>query len=226
MNKKNFKVSVIGAGSWGTAVANILADNGIDVFLWGRDKEVVNNINNFNENKKIDSPILKNGNIDEKVIKEKEDIKTDSSGKLKFKALIDKIYDRNYDLGKTFEKCVKFVSYENGILTWESSADDSEKYILREGWGIIKLFVQEIFGIDTTIKPIQKKKSKEDVKNNDVKNSNIKKIEEPQNNSCIMPSPTDKASQDTDPNNLLKEPLIEELIKYFEPKRVVIKQKS
>ena len=200
----------------------------IDDMISKLQNELDNNLNKNNINSaNINKQKATNTNANIKKIEVKEEKIDNSSGKLKFKNLVDKIYDRNYDLGKTFEECVKFVSYENGTLTWESSADDNEKYILREGWGIIKLFVQEIFGIDTTIKPIQKKKSKKDVENSDVKNSNIQTSKEPQSNSCIMPEAiNNKATQDTDPNNLLKEPLIEELIKYFEPKRVVIKQKS
>jgi len=39
---KSFKqISVIGAGSWGTAVANLLAAKGLKVLLWGRDQEQV-----------------------------------------------------------------------------------------------------------------------------------------------------------------------------------------
>ena len=33
------KVSVIGAGSWGTAIAFVLAENGHDCLLWARRAE-------------------------------------------------------------------------------------------------------------------------------------------------------------------------------------------
>jgi glycerol-3-phosphate dehydrogenase (NAD(P)+) len=38
------RVGVIGAGSWGTALANLLAGKGIDVHLWVREEEVFNQI--------------------------------------------------------------------------------------------------------------------------------------------------------------------------------------
>jgi len=38
------RVGVIGAGSWGTALANLLAGKGIDVHLWIREEEVFNQI--------------------------------------------------------------------------------------------------------------------------------------------------------------------------------------
>lgn len=41
---------VIGAGSWGTALAVVLEQAGHDVILWGREEEIVNNINNNNRN--------------------------------------------------------------------------------------------------------------------------------------------------------------------------------
>lgn len=39
------KVSIIGAGSWGTALANVLAGNGHEVLVFGRDEDVVDKIN-------------------------------------------------------------------------------------------------------------------------------------------------------------------------------------
>ncbi len=43
-------VTVVGAGSWGTAVSNLLAKKGCDVILWGRDGGVVSRINDDRRN--------------------------------------------------------------------------------------------------------------------------------------------------------------------------------
>lgn len=40
------KVGVIGTGSWGTALAQVLCDNNIDVLIWGRSAIEVDSINN------------------------------------------------------------------------------------------------------------------------------------------------------------------------------------
>lgn len=46
------KVAVYGAGSWGTALAQVLAFNGNSVTLWGRNKEQMQEIAESRENKK------------------------------------------------------------------------------------------------------------------------------------------------------------------------------
>lgn len=46
------KVAVLGAGSWGTALSIVLADNGHDVRLWAHRKEHVDEINETRENKR------------------------------------------------------------------------------------------------------------------------------------------------------------------------------
>ncbi len=43
-------ISIIGAGSWGTAVALLLANKGFAVKLWARDAELIENIKNTREN--------------------------------------------------------------------------------------------------------------------------------------------------------------------------------
>lgn len=44
------KIAVIGAGAWGTALAQSFANSGRDVLIWAREPEVVESINNSNEN--------------------------------------------------------------------------------------------------------------------------------------------------------------------------------
>ena len=51
------RATVMGSGSWGTAVAKILADAGNDVVLWARNPEVVEQINTEHQNPKYLSGI-------------------------------------------------------------------------------------------------------------------------------------------------------------------------
>jgi glycerol-3-phosphate dehydrogenase (NAD(P)+) len=47
------KVAVIGAGAWGTALANLLAENDHDVSLWAFEADVVESINVSSENRRF-----------------------------------------------------------------------------------------------------------------------------------------------------------------------------
>lgn len=44
------KISVIGSGAWGTALAQVTKKSGLDVVIWSRNKLVVDDINNNNQN--------------------------------------------------------------------------------------------------------------------------------------------------------------------------------
>ncbi|WP_456393538.1 DNA polymerase III subunit gamma/tau [Nitratifractor sp.] len=81
---------------------------------------------------------------------------SEDSGALKFKALVEKLYDRDYELGEVFERNINYQSFDGSELTWESTAQGEEKRVLIKYWGIIRMFVQELFGFETKIVNIAK----------------------------------------------------------------------
>jgi len=161
---------------------------------------------------------------EEKENSSKSEINLD--GKILFKRLVERIYDRNYELGEIFEKNIHYISFEDKKLTWESTAEGEEKKLLIKGWNIIKLFVNEEFGLDTEIVPKKKLINKEKKETIKEENLDLKQKEIAQTNSCIMPMGKNEASIDKDPKELLEEPMIQEFIKHLDPKRVIVKQKS
>ena len=53
------KVVVLGAGQWGTTMAQVLCDAGNHVLMWGRSQELVDEVNNKHTNSKyLDENIL------------------------------------------------------------------------------------------------------------------------------------------------------------------------
>jgi DNA polymerase-3 subunit gamma/tau len=120
----------------------------------------------------------------------------------KFTKLISKIYDRNHKLGQCFEKNIQYVSYSDNTLIWESKAIGEEKKLLKNQWGKIRMFAQEIFGFDIKIKNLSKvpKKIAKDSSRN---------------------SATQKREID-----ILKEPIVVKAKELFQPKKVIIRSKK
>jgi len=165
-----------------------------------------------------------------------------------FDTLIQKIFDRNFDLGACFENNIHFISFEENKLTWESEADGDDKKMLITHWGVINMFVKECFGFETKIVNISKKKvvntstpstrSGTTVANTVAEpveakpphsdadtSSMIEDIEI--KSSCIAPEAGNtEAAKEKDPSTLLQEPMVKEAIALFDPKKVRIKRNS
>ncbi|EEO25531.1 DNA polymerase III subunit gamma/tau [Helicobacter winghamensis] len=73
-----------------------------------------------------------------------------------FALLGKKISAHNYDLGEIFASDVRFVSFEDSVLTWETLAVGKNRERLIGAYSIIKNYVLEVFGMQTQIKNISK----------------------------------------------------------------------
>ena len=126
----------------------------------------------------FEQEIKHNGIKNVKTEKSKTNNKTQHCPEKLFESLKQAIFDRDEEIYKCFEK-VKFVSFEDGTLVWESCVDDECKKLLKKYWGsVIKFLIDENFGIGTKVVP-QKCK---DTKENEPTNSkvNTKKIAQKQ----------------------------------------------
>jgi len=148
------------------------------------------------------------------------------TGALKFKALVNKIYDRDYDLGQCFEENISYESFQNQALTWHSTAAENDKKVLINHWSIIKMFVQELFGFETRIINVPSDKPKKKIVDTAI-DSAQEEIEAAMKSSCIAPETGDtEAAKEKDPSELLKEPMVQEMIALFDPKKVRIRRNS
>ena len=164
-----------------------------------------------------------------------------------FDSLVKKIYDRNYELGACFERNIEFESFSDNKLTWGSSAQGDNKKQLITHWGVINMFVKELFGFETKIVNIAKKKTITVSSNSlrQAQGTHIKSVAEPveaphqdadsgsmiedieMKSSCIAPEAGEtEAAKEKDPSTLLEEPMIKEAIALFDPKKVRIKRNS
>ena len=132
----------------------------------------------------------------------------------RFAKLIEKLYERNYELGECFEKSVEFVDFSDGVLRWIANPPAECKEKLKHSYPTIRHFVQEIFGIDTKIQKVDPPKKCEEPSS---------MIEEAEFGSCIQ----QKAglSAPTSEGDILSTPMVQKAKELFRAKRVVVKPK-
>jgi len=190
-------------------------------------KEIDQMIESLQSDIKTNISTVKNNIIkkESKTPIKKEEIKT-STNKNLFDELKAKITDRNYKLGECFSNSVRFISFEDKILTWESCADAECKQSLKHGYSAIKQLVREIFGFSTQIKGSPcSKEIKEEIAEPQTA-STIENIEVTGSDSCVAScSGTDEATKEINGTDITGEPMVQKAIELFEAKKVTIQSK-
>lgn len=69
-----------------------------------------------------------------------------------YENFLAKIYDRDYDLGEKFSKCVEFLKFERGTLHLLSRAQGQDREYLRKGSRAINSVLKSLFGESAAIK--------------------------------------------------------------------------
>ena len=179
----------------------------------------------------------------------------DAGAKL-FEALIVKMYDRNYELGECFKQRIEYSSFDKHILTWESSASGQERTLLKNNWGIIRMFAQEIFGFETKIKNIPKElpspidnpevkildepqpffiqEDREEfiepismIEDEILNHQPLQQEEPPMKSSCVAPSHGGvESAKEKDERTILDEPMVAKALELFSPKKVRVKRRG
>jgi len=176
----------------------------------------------------------------------KADLKPDN--RLRFQKVIEKLYDRNAELGKAFEESIEFVDFNEGTLSWISRADGEHKTLLKNHFGIIRHFVEEVFGIgtkialvkppqtapqnnesDTPAKPVQTATSQTatpqtESSPNDPTPAQNAPDEIPPSGGCVTPT-CDTPQQELDAAQLQNDPMVQKAMELFEAKKVIIRSK-
>ena len=161
-----------------------------------------------------------------------------------FARLCDKLLDRNAELGECFKSHIRFISFENDVLTLTSSAEGEASKTLNTHYSIIKHFVQDLFGVETKIK-INKvqmptpepapvfdpnealQMSEEEFNANDQSASMIESLtfeETPQSESCAAGAIM-AGKKEIDAKEVLETPFVQRATELFDPQKIQIRQK-
>ncbi len=153
-----------------------------------------------------------------------------------YETLVLAIVDRNLELGECFTHHIRFVSFEGGILTWESCVDEECKKALRHGFSVIKQLVREIFGFETVMKNLPCVKVQEQSLPNSseplepleeyAQTSSMVEESEVGTGSCVSDcGGGDSSVKEFDGASILEEPMIQKAMELFEATKITVQSK-
>jgi len=103
-----------------------------------------------------------------KNLEQKVDInsyKPQSNSKELFETFKTKLTERDLALGECIEKSIRFISFENNTITWESCPDSECKELFKRFFSpVIRPILNEVFGVGVKIEVIRCNKPQEEKK--------------------------------------------------------------
>ncbi|MBE0496020.1 MAG: DNA polymerase III subunit gamma/tau [Campylobacterales bacterium] len=144
-----------------------------------------------------------------------------------YEQLVEKLFDRDYDLGLCFEKQIRFVGFEEGKLTLASYADEACRTHLRNASGVIKHLVKEVFGLDTSIEITQEKHEalpQEPEPAVAEETPEEQRPEEGATQGCVS-APFEANKKELDAKEVLNDPFVQKAQELFSPKKIQIRPK-
>jgi len=189
-------------------------------------------------------PVIPTKEEIQEVLKQEEPIEVQDPHLKTFEELVSKIKDRNFELGECFTKNIKYISYKEGVLTWESCANEQCKKALKHGYAVIKQLVREIFSFETKIKGIACSKSSQKIREvTEVTQNIVANITQPDmmqaaqstsmiedaemggNTSCVTNCADPAPLEQTNGTDITQEPMVQKAIELFEAKKVTVQSK-
>ncbi|RBQ29067.1 DNA polymerase III subunit gamma/tau [Aliarcobacter vitoriensis] len=153
-----------------------------------------------------------------------------------YQHLIEKVYDRDYTLGECFEKNFIFNGFSNNKLQIISYAKDEDRKLLGKHYGLIKIFAQDIFGLNVEL-DFKKEEATLLKTNNEIKiepeqNSEVASMVEDIefSSSCvagaIKNTDTQLSSKELQVNDLLNSKMVNKAKELFDIKKITVKSRS
>lgn len=144
--------------------------------------------------------------------------------KTPYDTLVEKLYDRNYELGECFKKSIEFIGFSDDTLTLQSSANEACKKTLRNASGVIKHFVKEVFSINATI--AMQQAPQEEQQSPKIPQEQVDKVKKNDNEAIkTQPKSTEVKKEEIDPREILDQPLYQKAKELFKPTKIQIKPK-
>ena len=174
-------------------------------------------------------------NIEEKVHDEFKD---------KFELVINKVYDRDIQLGEVFEENFIYKKFEESILYISSFAQGEERKLLFKHFALLKSFMYDVYGntieIEFVKEEIEEQKKKPSELNNEVSiDANIASMVEdvvmdqnPDNygSGCVADmhktSTQSPAQQELQIKDILESPMLNKAKELFDVRKITVKTKT